>query len=100
MNRVVLAVLILGWSCPVMAADDFKPLDRIDGWLIERRLDSDQKPICRASVEGGGTWFSARVRINARDAVVIPEGLVSPDPQTVDAVREALRRCRESLLYL
>jgi len=34
----------------------------VEGWLIERRLDDMQDPICRASMPGHGTWFSARVR--------------------------------------
>ena len=100
MNRVLLAMLVSWFASAASAAEAFQPLDRIDGWLIERRLDNDQEPICRASVVGVGTWFSERVRITVRDDLIIPEGLASPDLTTVDAVRDALIRCRESLLYL
>ena len=48
----------------------------------------------------GGSWFSARVRINVRDVLVVPEGLSSPDSVSIETVRYALKRCRESLLYL
>ena len=78
----------------------FQPLDRVEGWLIERRLDERQEPICRASVPGHGTWFSARVRLNAADVVLVPAGLQRPDAEAVEAVREALQRCRASVLYL
>ena len=100
MNRVVLAVLFTCCASAAMAADGYQPIDRIDGWLVERRLDSDQTPVCRASIPEGGTWFSARVRINVRDVLVVPEGFSSPDASTVEMVRSALKRCRESLLYL
>ena len=78
----------------------FQPLDRVEGWLIERRLDEKQEPICRASLPGPGTWFSARVRLDANDVVVVPAGLQRPDQAALDAVREALQRCRASVLYL
>ena len=100
MNRVVLAVLFTCFATSVAAADAYQPIDRIDGWLVERRLDPDQKPICRASIPEGGSWFSARVRINVRDVLVVPEGLSSPDSSSIETVRYALKRCRESLLYL
>ena len=78
----------------------FQPLDRVEGWLIERRLDESQDPICRASVPGPGIWFSARVRLNADDVLVVPAGLKRPDEMRLDTVRDALQRCRASVLYL
>ena len=77
----------------------FQPLDRVEGWLIERRLDEMQNPICRAYVPGSGTWFSARVHMDENDGIVVPAGLQRPDESRLDAVRDALRRCRESILY-
>ncbi len=96
-----LRLLLLTLMAPVaLGSTAFQILDRVEGWLIERRLDESQDPICRASVPGPGTWFSARVRLDADDVVVVPAGLERPDETALDAVREALRRCRASVLYL
>ncbi|WP_115023461.1 hypothetical protein [Synechococcus sp. UW69] len=95
--RVLLLILI---SPVAFEATAFQPLDRVDGWLIERRLDERQEPICRASVPGPGTWFSARVRLDPDDLIVVPAGLQRPDEAALIAVREALQRCRDSVLYL
>ena len=92
--------LLLTLLSPVaLGATAFQPLDRVQGWLIERRLDDMQDPICRASMPGHGTWFSARVRMDPDDLVVVPVGLQRPDEAALTAVREALQRCRDSLLY-
>ena len=97
----VLRLLLLSLISPVaLGSTAFQPLDRLEGWLIERRLDEMQEPICRASVPGRGTWFSARVRLDADDRVVVPDGLHRPDETALNAVREALQRCRASVLYL
>ena len=94
-------VLLLILMVPVASASTaFQPLDRVEGWLIERRLDDNQDPICRASVPGPGTWFSARVHLDADDVMVVPARLHRPDETGLEAVRDALRRCRASVLYL
>ena len=94
-------LLLLSLMAPVaFGSTAFQPLDRVEGWLIERRLDESQDPICRASVPGAGTWFSARVHLDGDDAVVVPAGLEPPDDSALDAVRDALQRCRASVLYL
>ena len=94
-------VLLLILMVPVASASTaFQPLDRVEGWLIERRLDDNQDPICRASVPGHGTWFSARVHLDADDVMVVPAGLHRPDETRLEVVRDALRRCRASVLYL
>ena len=94
-------VLLLILMVPVASASTaFQPLDRLEGWLIERRLDANQDPICRASVPGPGTWFSARVHLDADNEMVVPAGLHRPDETGLEAVRDALRRCRASVLYL
>ena len=80
-------------------AQSFQTLDRVDGWLIERKLDREQNHVCRASVPGGGAWFSARVRLDLNDEVVVPQGLSEPSNASVDSAREALRLCQSSLLY-
>ena len=95
-----LSLLLLTLMAPLAyASTSFQPLDRVEGWLIERRLDESQDPICRASVPGAGTWFSARVHLDGDDAVVVPAGLEPPDDSALDAVRDALQRCRASVLY-
>ena len=102
--KKVLAPMVGIWlllaliGTPAMA-QGFQKLDSTHGWLIERKLSEQKKPICRASVVGGGTWFSARVHLNRKNELVIPEGLKSPSNKSVDAALEALRLCRSSLLY-
>ena len=94
-------LLLLSLMAPVaFGSTAFQPLDRVEGWLIERRLDANQDPICRASLPGPGTWFSARVHLDAEDEMVVPAGLHRPDETRLKAVREALQRCRASVLYL
>ena len=96
-----LSLLLLTLMAPVASGStSFQPLDRVEGWLIERRLDANQDPICRASVAGPGTWFSARVHLDADDVMVVPAGLRRPDETRLEDVRDALRRCRASVLYL
>ena len=96
-----LRLLLVSLMSPVaFASTAFQSLDRVEGWLIERRLDENQDPICRASVPGPGTWFSARVHLDADDEMVVPAGLHGPDETRLEAVRDALRRCRASVLYL
>ena len=96
MKSIFLFLVLIGTSA---FAQNFQTIDRIDGWLIERKLDSDQNHVCRASVVGGGSWFSARVRLDRNDALVVPNGLTSPNEESLASAREALRLCRSSLLY-
>ena len=94
-------VLLLILMVPVASASTaFQPLDRVEDWLIERRLDDNQDSICRASVPGPSTWISARVHLDADDLMVVPAGLHRPDETGLEAVRDALQRCRSSVLYL
>ena len=64
MKRILLLLSLIGTSA---LAQSFQTIDRVDGWLIERKLDSEQNHVCRASVVGGGSWFSARVHLNRND---------------------------------
>jgi hypothetical protein len=58
-----LRLLLLTLMAPVASAStSFQPLDRVEGWLIERRLDANQDPICRASVPGPGTTRASAKR--------------------------------------
>ncbi len=96
MKRSLVLLFLLG--APALA-QSFQMLDRVDSWLIERKLDRDQNHVCRASVPGGGSWFSARVHLDPSDVLVVPKGLIAPNKASVDAARDALRLCRSSLLY-
>ena len=95
-----LRLLLLTLMAPAaFASTAFRPLDRVEGWLIERLLGANQDPICRASVPGPGTWFSARVHLDEDDVMVVPAGLHGPHETRLEAVRDALRHCRASVLY-
>ena len=80
MKCIVLLLSLIGTSA---LAQNFQTIDRVDGWLIERKLDSEQNHVCRASVVGGGSWFSARVRLNRNDELVVPNGLIPPNEASV-----------------
>ena len=96
MKCLLLLLSLMGTSA---LAQSFQTIDRVDGWLIERKMDSKQNHVCRASLPGGGSWFSARVRLDLNDALVVPQGLITPNKASVDSAREAVRLCRSSLLY-
>ena len=97
MKGFLLLVSLVGASAAAHA-QSFQPIDRVDGWLIERKLSDQQEPICRASLVGGGGWFSARVHLNRDDELVVPAGLNAPENDSLDQVRQLLRRCRASIL--
>ena len=96
MGRIWLLLALIGTPA---TAQGFQKLDSTHGWLIERKLSEQMKPICRASFIGPATWFSARVHLNRNNELVIPEGLKSPSNESVDAALDALRLCRSGLLY-
>ena len=96
MKHTLLLLSLIGTAA---LAQRFQILDRVDGWVIERKLDSEQNQVCRASVPGGGSWFSGRVHLDSNDALVVPEGLIAPNKASLNSAREALRLCRSSLLY-
>ena len=97
MVRIALLMMLVGTSA---LAQGFQTLDHIDEWLLERKVDVEQKPICRASIPGSGSWFSARVHLNSNDELVIPNDTDKPNQNSMQRVREALERCRKSILYL
>ena len=96
MKCLLLLLFLVGTS---VLAQSFQTIDRVDGWLIERKRDSEQNHVCRASLPTGGSWFSARVRLDLNDGLVVPQGLITPNKASVDSAREAVRLCRSSLLY-
>ena len=96
MKRLLVLLSLMGATA---LAQGFHTIDRVDGWLIERKRDSEQNHVCRASLPGGGSWFSERVRLDLNDDLVVPQGLVTPNKASVNSAREAVRLCRSSLLY-
>ena len=96
MKCFLLLLSLMGTSA---LAQSFQTIDRVDGWLIERKRDSEQNHVCRASLPGGGSWFSARVRLDLNDALVVPQDLITPNMASVNSAREAVHLCRSSLLY-
>ena len=96
MKRFLLLLSLMGTSA---LGPSFLTIDHVDGWLIERKRDNAQNHVCHASLPGGGSWFSARVRLGLNDALVVPKGLTTPNKTSVDSAREAVRLCRSSLLY-
>ena len=97
MKSSLLLLSLMGTSA---LAQGFQTIDRVDGWLIERKRDGEQNHVCRVSLPGDGSWFSARVRFDLNDALVVPQGLITPNKASVDSAREAVRLCRSSLLHV
>ena len=83
----------------------FTELDRINGWLIERKVDlRTNKTRCRASIENTGTWFSDRIRLNEKneDELIIPTKHLSNkriNKMSLVPITDALKRCRSNLVY-
>ena len=94
MKRLLLLLSLMGTSA---LAQSFQTIDRVDGWLIERKRDSEQNHVCRASLPGGGSWFSERIRLDLNDDLVVPQGLITPNKASVNSARETVRLCRLSL---
>ena len=92
-------LLLLSRIRPSALGQDFQMIDRIDGLLIKHKRDNEQNHVCRASLLSGGSWLSARVRLDLNDALVVPQGLIAPNKSSVDSARKAVRLCRSSLLY-
>ena len=68
-----LRLLLLTLMASVASAStSFQPLDRVEGWLIERRLDANQIRSAVRLCQDLGTWFSARVHLDANDEMVVP----------------------------
>ncbi len=84
--------------------DRFTVIDGFGKWRIEQKFDSETKQIfCRASLNGNGTWFAEKVRLNRKNELVIPEGVSvadEPNLNEVRKIRDLLEKCRKGLLYL
>ncbi len=95
---------LLCCETPVKAGlDFFSRLDVIDGWIIERRVDSKTNEIrCRASVLRDGNWFSNRRRLDENNLLVIPDHYLNQNPinyLTINKIKLALKNCRSNLIY-
>ena len=95
------ATLIL-FAPPCFAGlDSYTDLDRVNGWLIERKQEVDGALSCRAFLPSGASWFSANIHLDASGELVVPPGRsFEAEQQELEDVREALERCRSDFLYL
>ena len=84
--------------------DEFSYLDKIDNWIIERRVDSLTNQVrCRASIPGYYSWFGGRIRLDKEDKLIIPNEFLETEitsPLTIKKIRSKLQICRSGLLYL
>ena len=81
--------------------DSYTELDRVNGWLIERKQGADGAMSCRAFLPSGASWFSANIHLDAAGELVVPAGRnFEAGQQELEDVREALERCRSDVLYL
>lgn len=81
--------------------DRYTRLDRVNGWLIERKQAADGTLLCRAFLPSGASWFSGNIHLSADAELVVPAGRrFEGNRQQLDAVREALARCSSDYLYL
>ena len=83
--------------------DKYTYLDKIDNWIIERKVISKNKAIfCRASILDSGTWFGSRIRLDKDGDIIYPmEALkeITPSKQTISSVKKALKACRAGFIY-
>ncbi len=81
--------------------DNYTELDRVNGWLIERKQAADGALSCRAFLPLGASWFSGNIHLDVSGELVVPAGRsFEGDQQVLEAVREALDRCGSDFLYL
>ena len=81
--------------------DSYTELDRVNGWLVERKQGADGALSCRAFLPSGASWFSGNIHLDAAGELVVPPGRsFEAELQELEDVREALERCRSDFLYL
>ena len=81
--------------------DRYTELDRVNGWLSERKQGSDGALSCRAYLPSGASWFSGNIHLDTNGELVVPAGRsFEGDPKQLEAVRNALDRCKDDYLYL
>ena len=83
--------------------DSFSYLDKVEDWLIERKIDSLKETVyCRASILNHGSWFGARVRLDRNYELVFPPELSKkeiPSKSIIKRVKQALKICRSGFIY-
>ena len=81
--------------------DSYTQLDRVNGWLIERKQGADGTLSCRAFLPSGASWFSGNIHLDADAELVVPAGRrYEGNRQELYAVRQALANCSRDYLYL
>lgn len=96
------AAMLVLFTHPCWAGlDSYTELDRVNGWLIERKQGADGSLSCRAYLPSGASWFSGNIHLDARGELVVPAGRsFEGEQQEIESVREALDRCGRDFLYL
>ena len=98
--RSAATLVLLAHPCSA-GLDSYTELDRVNGWLIERKQGADGALSCRAFLPSGASWFSGNIHLDAVGELVVPAGLsFEADQQELEDVREALERCGSDFLYL
>ena len=81
----------------------FTEIDSFDNWTIEQKFDSETKDIsCRASMNGYGTWFGDKIRLNQDDDLFYPKGIPKENLRVsmpLKKLRISLKKCRSGLIY-
>ena len=84
--------------------DTFSFLDEINGWTIERKIDSKTKEVyCRASLRSDGSWFSARTRLDKNDELITSANHLNSEyvsKLSIKEVKVRLEKCRSSVIYI
>ncbi len=102
--RNYLILFFLGSNLNVQAGlNKYTPLDRIEGWIIERKIESSSGMIsCRASFVSHGTWFGSRMRLDKSDKLIIPTNLIDykiPNRKLLQRLKISLIECRKDFVY-
>ena len=90
-------------SKAVAGVNNYTNLDKIDKWIIQRKLnDVDQSFQCRAVLPTNGTWFGSNIRITKYGKLIVPDGILyseSENSQVLSEVRSSLEKCRLDFIY-
>ena len=98
--RSAATLVLLAHPCSA-GLDSYTELDRVNGWLIERKQGADGSLSCRAFLPSGASWFSGNIHLDAAGELVVPAGRsFDAEQQELEDVREALQRCGSDFLYL
>ncbi len=100
---IALTAFLLLSSRAFAGLDKFSRIDKIENWIIERKIDSgDQQIKCRAYIPSYYSWFGGRTRLNSNGDLFISNKdaeTKTPDQKIVNKVRKAIEVCNSSLIY-